>query len=116
MSCATVNQALEWLEKNQDKPLDELLADAKADEEDEEVSKINVDSPEEGGGAASLVCNDCGKLFRNADLASYHASKTYVYSPQRINGAYDPGRVREANGLAPVNTPTSPSRPRRSPR
>lgn len=77
---AAVNQALEWLEKNQDKPLDELQADAKADEEDEEMANINVDASEEGAGAKSLVCNDCGKQFRNADLASYHASKTYVHS------------------------------------
>lgn len=75
-SRGAVNQALEWLEKNQDKPTDELLADAKADEEDEEESNINVEGE---GGANSLVCNDCGKRFRNADLASYHASKTYVY-------------------------------------
>lgn len=76
MSRAIVNQALEWLEKNQDTPLDELVADAKADEEDEEMSNINVEGQEGAEGAKSLVCNDCGKRFRNADLASYHASKT----------------------------------------
>jgi UBX domain-containing protein 1/4 len=78
-----VNQALEWLEQNQDKPLDELLAADKAKEAENEAgegddeSKINVEPGEvTDGSAKSLVCNDCGKRFRNADFASYHASKT----------------------------------------
>ncbi|SPN97518.1 related to chicken h-caldesmon, Uso1p and YKL201c [Cephalotrichum gorgonifer] len=77
-----LNQALEWLEKNQDTPLDELLADAKAKEEDEEEEEegeganIKVNPSKEGGGVKSLVCNDCGKRFKDADFASYHASKT----------------------------------------
>ena len=33
---------------------------------------------EDGGGTAakSLKCVDCGKLFKNADLANYHAQKS----------------------------------------
>jgi hypothetical protein len=27
-------------------------------------------------GAKSLKCTDCGKLFKNADLANYHAEKS----------------------------------------
>ena len=67
---------------NQDKPLEELTAagaaggDAK-DDEDEDIDAVraNIDALESGV-AKSLVCNDCGKLFRNQDLASFHASKT----------------------------------------
>ncbi|PKS07759.1 hypothetical protein jhhlp_006367 [Lomentospora prolificans] len=73
-----LNQALEWLEANQDKPLDELVAQEEAEKDDEdenEGTNINVDSSAEGG-MKSLVCNDCGKLFKNADLASYHATKS----------------------------------------
>ena len=29
-----------------------------------------------GTGAKSLKCVDCGKLFKNADLANYHAQKS----------------------------------------
>jgi hypothetical protein len=75
-----VQGALEWLEVNQDKPLEELTAKAAEDEaEDDDIDavKANIDALESGV-AKSLVCNDCGKLFRNQDLASYHASKTYV--------------------------------------
>jgi hypothetical protein len=78
-----VNQALEWLEQNQEKSLDELLeaekgkeAQKKDDDEGAE-SNVNIEPGEVTDGAAkSLVCNDCGKRFRNADFASYHASKT----------------------------------------
>ena len=107
MYLTAVNQALEWLEKNQDTPLDELLADAKADEEDQEMANIDVDAREGGGTMKSLVCNDCGKRFRNADLASYHASKTYAY------GNLQPGVYEKLTARTPVNTPTSLSQPRR---
>jgi hypothetical protein len=75
-----VQPALQWLEDNQDKSLEEIIAAEaakKASSKDEEdTSMVNVSSAE-GEAAKSLVCNDCGKLFRNADLASFHASKTY---------------------------------------
>ncbi|CCC12346.1 hypothetical protein SMACR_05524 [Sordaria macrospora] len=67
--------ALNWLEENQDKSLEELQAGAastaKADDDEEDDGSGNI--PE---GAKSLVCNDCGKRFRNGDLAAFHASKT----------------------------------------
>jgi UBX domain-containing protein 1/4 len=75
-----VQGALQWLEDNQDKPLEELQAAgagtaSKAEEGDEEGGPSIA--PVEGGeGAKSLVCNECGKKFRNPDLASYHATKT----------------------------------------
>jgi len=69
-----VQGALNWLEKNENKPLDELKADAAAEEEEQGGPSIK---PLEGeAGAKSLICNECGKKFRNQDLASFHASKT----------------------------------------
>lgn len=75
-----VQGALTWLEENQDKPLDELQAQASKsatgeadDDEDEGAPKIpDVD----GQNAKSLVCNECGKKFKNQALAEYHATKT----------------------------------------
>lgn len=74
-----VQGALTWLEENQEKSLEELEAAAskqvatEEDDEDPDAPKIpDVD----GENAKSLVCNDCGKRFKNPDLASYHASKT----------------------------------------
>ncbi|OIW23464.1 hypothetical protein CONLIGDRAFT_649498 [Coniochaeta ligniaria NRRL 30616] len=72
--------ALTWLEENQDKPLDELQAQASKpaaaaedDDDDEGAPKIPA---VDGENAKSLVCNECGKRFKNEALASYHASKT----------------------------------------
>jgi hypothetical protein len=68
---------LNWLEENQDKPLEELqaaqAAAAAAAADDEEEGALSMPS---GESASSLVCNDCGKRFRNHDQASFHASKT----------------------------------------
>ncbi len=70
-----MQQALTWLEETQDKPLEELQAAAQ--------TAAPADQDEEGGAsipsgttAQSLVCNECGKKFRNHDQASFHASKT----------------------------------------
>lgn len=70
--------ALQWLEDNQDKPLEEIQAAAAANEEDEDEdeTQAKIKELESGQAAKSLVCNECGKKFRNPDLASYHASKT----------------------------------------
>ncbi|KAL9944947.1 hypothetical protein D7B24_005165 [Verticillium nonalfalfae] len=73
--------ALEWLENKQDKPLEELVNASNAnaagddDADDADEVKANIEALESGT-AKSLVCNDCGKLFKNQDLASFHASKT----------------------------------------
>jgi hypothetical protein len=68
----TVQQALTWLEENQDKPLEELQAgQAAAAGEDQGTPSVPS-----GETAMSLVCNECGKKFRNHDQASFHASKT----------------------------------------
>ena len=60
-----VQGALEWLEKNQDTPIDELQEES-----------LNAAPVAEGAVALSLVCNECGKKFRNAAQAESHASKT----------------------------------------
>jgi hypothetical protein len=65
--------ALEWLEENQDKSLEEIKsASAGADEEDEE----GAPALKPGEEARSLVCNECGKKFRSQAQAEFHASKT----------------------------------------
>lgn len=75
-----VQGALQWLEDNQDKSLEDIeaaeAAKAADADEDEDETKAKIAELESGQDARSLVCNDCGKRFRNQALASYHASKT----------------------------------------
>ncbi|KAI9680594.1 MAG: hypothetical protein M1817_004034 [Caeruleum heppii] len=64
--------ALEWLEANQDKPIEQLRDAAPPDnDEDGEGPALKP-----GETARSLVCNDCGKKFRSQAQAEFHASKT----------------------------------------
>lgn len=79
-----VQQALNWLEENQDKPLEELQAAQPAATGDEEQAGPSIPT---GQTAMSLVCNECGKKFRNHDQASFHASKTSVSLPPWGNAA-----------------------------
>ncbi|KAL6857489.1 hypothetical protein ACO1O0_004925 [Amphichorda felina] len=69
--------ALEWLEKNQDKPIEEIQNDEadKGEEDDEEATQAKI-AELETGQARSMVCNDCGKKFRSLNAAEFHASKT----------------------------------------
>ncbi|KAH6639363.1 hypothetical protein C7974DRAFT_410337 [Boeremia exigua] len=61
--------ALDWIEKNQDRPLDEIKAEqASAAEEPPALQP--------GEEAKSLVCEDCGKKFRSVAQAEFHGSKT----------------------------------------
>lgn len=66
--------ALEWLEKNQDVPVEELQAPA--DDEDADATAAAIKGLEDGQLAKSLACDDCGKRFRTTALAEFHASKT----------------------------------------
>ncbi|KFA63841.1 hypothetical protein S40285_04456 [Stachybotrys chlorohalonatus IBT 40285] len=71
--------ALQWLEDNQDKSLEDIQAaeaEKAAEDQDEDETKAEITALESGQEAKSLVCNECGKRFRNEALASYHASKT----------------------------------------
>ncbi|KAJ6012742.1 hypothetical protein N7499_012653 [Penicillium canescens] len=61
--------ALQWLEDNQDKSLEEIQAQAEAQEEDGPALQP-------GEAPRSLVCNDCGKKFRSTAQAEFHASKS----------------------------------------
>lgn len=67
----TVQPALEWLEANQDKSLDEIKSAATNTTEEEGAPALK-----EGEEPRSLVCNECGKKFRSQAQAEFHASKT----------------------------------------
>ncbi|KAI1650249.1 ubiquitin-related domain-containing protein [Daldinia loculata] len=60
--------AMDWLEKTQDTPLDELV--------EEEASGANIAKIDEGAVAMSLVCNECDKKFRSQGEAEFHANKS----------------------------------------
>ncbi|KAJ9661860.1 hypothetical protein H2201_006340 [Coniosporium apollinis] len=62
--------AIDWLDKNQDKSLDDIKAADTADASSEPPA-LNP-----GEEARSLVCNECGKKFRSTAQAEFHASKT----------------------------------------
>ncbi|KAI4167595.1 MAG: hypothetical protein LQ343_007093 [Gyalolechia ehrenbergii] len=68
--------ALEWLEVNQDKSYEEIVATS------DDAANLNDDPNAEpaplqpGEQARSLVCNECGKRFRSQAQAEFHASKT----------------------------------------
>ncbi|KAJ5907846.1 Ubiquitin-associated/translation elongation factor EF1B N-terminal eukaryote [Penicillium taxi] len=62
--------ALEWLEQNQDKSLEEIKATQSEQAEDEGPAL------EPGETSRSLVCNECGKKFRSQAQAEFHASKS----------------------------------------
>lgn len=65
-----VQGALEWLEANQDKSLEEIKA-AQPEQAEEEGPALQP-----GEEARSLVCNECGKKFRSQAQAEFHASKS----------------------------------------
>ncbi|KAK5162539.1 ubiquitin-related domain-containing protein [Cryomyces antarcticus] len=62
--------AVDWLDKNQEKSVDDIKA------EEEEDANAEPPAPNPGEEAKSLVCNDCGKKFRSVAQAEFHASKT----------------------------------------
>ena len=66
--CTPVQGALEWLEKNQDKSIDEIQEESSASAS--AIPAITDDA------ARSLVCDDCGKKFRGTAEAEFHATKT----------------------------------------
>ncbi|KAE9377708.1 hypothetical protein N431DRAFT_328730 [Stipitochalara longipes BDJ] len=65
--------ALQWLEDNQDKPLEEITSSAKDDETNPSIEPAPL---QEGEVARSMVCNECGKKFRSMAQAEFHANKT----------------------------------------
>lgn len=67
--CA-VQGALEWLETNQDKSLEEIQAQS------EQAGDEDGPALQPGEEPRSLVCNECGKQFRSTAQAEFHASKS----------------------------------------
>lgn len=67
----SLQDAIDWLDQNSSKSLDELKGDGAGEEESEMPT---VAAGEEL--AKSLVCDDCGKKFRSHAQAEWHASKT----------------------------------------
>lgn len=61
--------AIDWLDKNQEKSIDEI----KAEQADADAEPPALKPGEE---AKSLVCEDCGKKFRSVAQAEFHGSKT----------------------------------------
>jgi hypothetical protein len=69
-----VQGALEWLEKVQDKTLEDITTELEAKAEtDPNTLPADLKPGEE---AKSLVCNDCGRKLRSHAQAEFHASKT----------------------------------------
>jgi len=90
-STLAVQDAIEWLDKNSSKPLEELTsttpaqalggaAAASAGDLDADGDRV-----EASGTAASLKCTDCGKLFSSPERAQFHATRTFV-SPLSADG------------------------------
>ncbi|KAK2739100.1 hypothetical protein FQN57_006666 [Myotisia sp. PD_48] len=63
--------AVDWLEANQDKSLEEIQAPAPKPAAEDEPPELKP-----GEEARSLVCNECGKRFRSQAQAEFHATKT----------------------------------------
>ena len=63
--------AIDWLEKNQEKSIDEIKADQAGATASDEAPSLQP-----GEEARSLVCEDCGRKLRSTAQAEWHASKT----------------------------------------
>ena len=69
---------MDWLEANQDKPLEEITAGPSTRGTNDDDDDPNGEPPalKAGEVARSLVCDDCGKRFRSEAQASFHGDKT----------------------------------------
>lgn len=70
-----VQGAIDWLEKNQEKSLDDILA-KEADNAAETDPNTEAAALQPGEEAKSLLCNECGRKLRSVAQAEFHASKT----------------------------------------
>ncbi|KAJ2388026.1 hypothetical protein GGI05_003906, partial [Coemansia sp. RSA 2603] len=69
-----LQQALDWLDAHaNDADIDDPIKEGEAEVEAESSAPTDDATPAH---AQSLVCNECGKQFANADLAQYHATKS----------------------------------------
>jgi DNA repair exonuclease SbcCD ATPase subunit len=64
-----LTSAIDWLDKNADKSISDLKAEAAENDDDNPAL-------EAGEQARSMVCNDCGKKFRGMSQAQFHAEKS----------------------------------------
>ena len=71
-----VQGALEWLEDNQDKSLDEISAAATSSTKDDDDPTAEPPALKSGEVAKSLECEICGKKLRSEAQAEFHASKS----------------------------------------
>ena len=72
-----MEQAVEWLDKNADKSIEDINAAESAQADDDETNpNVEPAALKPGEIARSLVCNNCGKKFRSQAQAEFHASKT----------------------------------------
>lgn len=71
-----VHGAIQWLEDNQDKPLDEIEGPVTTTTAEDDDPNALPPSLLAGEVAKSLVCNECGKRFRSHAQAEFHATKT----------------------------------------
>ena len=75
LTSCSVQGALEWLERNQDKSTDEIsAAEAEAIAENDPNTEAAELKP--GEEARSLKCNECQRKFRSHAQAEFHASKS----------------------------------------
>jgi hypothetical protein len=65
--------AIDWLDDNQDKSLDEIKQQQAASAADASEEPPALKPGEE---AKSLVCDECGKKFRSVNQAQFHGEKT----------------------------------------
>ncbi|KAL8907892.1 MAG: hypothetical protein Q9207_001129 [Kuettlingeria erythrocarpa] len=71
-----LQDALEWLESNQDISYEEIVATSENDAKAADDPNMEPAALQPGEQARSLVCNECGKKFRSQTQAEFHASKT----------------------------------------
>jgi len=69
--------ALQWLEDNQDKSLEDINASSTSENADDETNPSIEPAPlQEGEVAKSMICNECGKKFRSMAQCQAHAERT----------------------------------------
>ena len=85
------NDAITWLADNEAVPIDELeaaaapVASASSGASGSTAADVlgengEGDGSSAEGGAKSLKCGECGKLFNTPAKAEYHATRTLVFS------------------------------------
>ena len=92
LTSTVVQDALTWLEKNEETPMEQLKG---SDDRPLNPGSSSVpvgsggdeydgdEKPEIPGTAASIKCSECGKLFSDAVRAEYHATRTWVERESR---------------------------------